>query len=327
MAGVRQQLLAFKWLRPLLRAIFRSATTQRLIEQDRQLNIVRINENRQYLGDLYHLLLTISWQGFLLLVFLLYIFGNALFAGLYLLGGDCIANAEPGSFKDAFFFSVQTMASLGYGAMHPTTTYANLLVTVESLVGLLGMATGTGLMFARVARPTARVMFSRVVVVADYDGIPTLMFRTANQRRNQIIEAQITVTLIRNELTREGISMRRLYPLRLVRSQTPAFALPWVVMHPIDSASPLYGLTQIDWIEREIVLVVGLTGLDETFAQTIHARHVYQPLDIVRDACFVDIMSPLPDGRRLIDYRLFHEFEPIPERLPSATASQARQHP
>ncbi|MEO1132577.1 MAG: ion channel [Cyanobacteria bacterium J06639_1] len=301
-------------LRPLLRAIFRSATTRRLTEQEKQLNIVRINEHRQYLGDLYHLLLTISWQGFLLLVLLLYLVGNVIFAGLYLLGGDSIANAEPGSFGDAFFFSVQTMASLGYGAMYPQTTYADMIVTLESLVGLLGMATGTGLMFARIARPTARVMFSRVAVIAQYDGVPTLMFRTANQRRNQIIEAQITVTLIRNERTREGIAMRRLYPLTLVRSQTPAFALPWMVMHPIDRNSPLFGLDQIDWIEREIVLVVGLTGLDETFSQTIHARHVYQPLDIIRDACFVDIMTSLPNGCRLIDYRLFHEFEPVPER-------------
>lgn len=318
MARARRRPSAFERLRPVLRAVFRSGTTRRLYEQEQQLNIVRINEDRQYWGDLYHLLLTISWQGFLLLVFLLYLVGNTVFAGLYLLGGDCIANAEPGSFGDAFFFSVQTMASLGYGAMHPTTTYANLVVTVESLVGLLMTATGTGLMFARVARPTARVMFSRVAVVASYEGVPTLMFRTANQRRNQIIEAQITVTLIRNELTREGIAMRRLYPLTLVRSQTPAFALPWVVMHSITPESPLYGLSQIDWIQQEIVLVVGLTGLDETFAQTIHARHVYQPLDIIRDACFVDIMTLLPDGRRSIDYRLFHEFEPVPERAIAA---------
>jgi len=139
-----------------------------------------------YWRDPYHLLLTIPWTAFLILICVFYVTINALFALAYWLGGDCIANARPGSFLDVFFFSVQTLASIGYGAMYPKTTYANIIVTIEAMIGLVGIAVMTGLAFARFSRPTARVMFSRVAVITSHDAKPTLMFRTANQRRNTI---------------------------------------------------------------------------------------------------------------------------------------------
>jgi inward rectifier potassium channel len=257
------------------------------------------------------LLLTLDWPQFFLLTAICYIVTNALFALLYLAGGDCIKNARPGSFLDAFFFSVQTMATIGYGAMYPSTDYANLLVTLEALIGLLGVAMATGLMFARFSRPTARVLFSRVAVITPHNGLPTLMLRVANERRNQILEAQIGLSLLRDEVTTEGLFIRRFYDLKLLRSQTRTFALSWVVMHVIDENSPLYGATPESLKEVQTDIVVTLMGIDETVSQTVHARHYYMTDEILWNMRFVDIFSKKPDGRRILDFNHFHDVMPL----------------
>ncbi len=276
-------------------------------QQDGRLNIVGMGKWYSYWRDPYHLLLTIPWSGFLALTVLGYLIANTLFALAYLAGGDGIENARPGNFYDAFFFSVQTMASIGYGAMHPRTDYANVVVTIEALTGLMGLAMGTGLMFARFSQPTARVMFSSVAVITPYDGVPTLMFRAANQRRNQILEAQMRVRLMRDEVSIEGQFMRRVYDLTLVRSQNPMFSLSWTAMHPIDEQSPLYGVTPELLDQAETSLVVTLSGLDETVSQTIYARHTYVCRDILWNMRFVDILSKTKEGNRFVDYSRFHD--------------------
>ncbi|MGB3236749.1 MAG: ion channel [Geitlerinemataceae cyanobacterium] len=262
-------------------------------------------------SDLYHWLLMTSWVKFFSLIIGGYFAVNFAFAVAYLFGGNGIENARPGSFADAFFFSVQTMATIGYGAMYPKTAYANVLVTLEALLGLLGVAMATGLMFARFSRPTARVLFSKVAVICPYDGVPTLMFRAANQRHHKIIEAQIRVSLLREEVTPEGHSLRRFYDLDLARSQSPIFALSWLVMHPIDRLSPLYGETFTSLVERDTQLIVILTGLDETVSQTVHASQLYIPEDFRWNHQFVDILSVNPDGSRHIDYPRFHDTFPF----------------
>jgi len=271
--------------------------------------VIRKGVNRFSWGDLYHLLLVLSWPQFLLAIFGLYIVSNILFAFVYLAGGDCIANARPGSFSDAFFFSVQTMATIGYGGMSPQTSYANAIVTIEALIGLLGVAMVTGLAFARFSLPSARLLFSKVAVIAPHNGIPTLMFRTANQRRNFVLEAEIRVTLVRNETTAEGQFMRRFYDLELVRSRTPIFALSWTVMHPITEKSLLYGVTPDSLVADEMEIIVTLTGIDETVSQTIHSRYSYTAQEILWNAHFVDIISKQTDGRRVIDYTRFHDWK------------------
>lgn len=282
------------------------------IVTNRRFDIVRKGvANSHWWSDPYHLLLTMDWPSFIGLTVVCYVVLNALFALLYLAGGDSIKNARPGSFFDAFFFSVQTMASIGYGAMYPKTDYANVLVTIEALVGLMGLAMGTGLMFARFSRPTARVLFSGVAIIAPLNGVPTLMFRAANERRNQILEAQMGVSLLRNEVTAEGESMRRFYDLKLLRSQTRNFSLTWTVMHQIDESSPLYGETPESLAETETDIVITLTGLDETVSQTVHARHYYMTEEILWNMRFVDILSRKPDGRRMIDYTRFHDVTPF----------------
>jgi len=275
------------------------------------LNIVRLGSSPLGFSDLYHWLQTLSWSGFFGRIALLYVLSNALFALVYLAGGDCIANAQPGDFKDAFFFSVQTMATIGYGAMYPRTSYANIVVAIEALFGLLGVAMVTGLAFARFSRPTAKVLFSRIAVITTQDGVPTLIYRTANQRYNQILEAQQRLTLVRDEVTAEGQFMRRFYDLNLVRSQTPIFALTWTVMHVIDESSPLYGMTIEDLVKHQVEIVVTMTGIDETVSQTIHARHSYLAGEILWNMRFVDILSKSPDGKRFVDYTRFHDVIPL----------------
>ncbi|MGC1394719.1 MAG: ion channel [Coleofasciculaceae cyanobacterium] len=261
--------------------------------------------------DPYHALLTISWKKFLVLTVVSYILLNTIFALLYLAQADSIKNARPGSFLDAFFFSVQTMATIGYGAMYPQTDYANLLVSIEALAGLFWVAMGTALMFSRFSRPTAQVLFSRVAVVAPHNGVLSLMFRTANERRNQILEAQVSVSLLQDEITKEGEFIRRFYDLKLRRRQTQAFTLSWTVIHEINQDSPLYGATPESLIEGKVDLVVTLMGLDETVSQTIHARHYYITEEILFGQRFVDIFSTKTDGQRLLDFTRFHDVMPL----------------
>ncbi len=276
-----------------------------------RLNIEGINLWYSYWREPYHLMLTIPWRGFLTLISLGYVALNTLFALAYSLQKNAIANARPGNFLDVFFFSIQTMSSIGYGFLYPQTVYANVLVTIEALLGVLGVAMATGLMFARFSRPTARVLFSRVAVIIPCNGVPTLMFRAANQRRNQILEAQLRVRLARDEISAEGDFMRRLHDLKLIRSQTPLFTLSWTAMHQINEHSPLYGATAESLTESEAELLVSLNGLDETVAQTVHTRHTFAAKEILWNMRFVDIVKWTEEGSRYIDYRSFHEVTPL----------------
>jgi len=278
-----------------------------LIERDTADRVVRLGVERQWFGDLYHRILTISWPCFFAIGAAIYIAANIVFAALYLLQPGSIAKAHPGSFADAFFFSVQTMATIGYGVMSPATFYANLLMTLETAVGLMFVALATGLVFARFSRPTARVLFSSVAVVGPYNGVPTLSIRIANQRQNQLLAAEVSMTLVRDETTEEGELTRRFYDMALVRDRSPVFALTFRVMHPIDADSPLYGMNYETLAEQHAEIVVIAGGVDETLVQAVNARTSYLPHEILWAHRFVDIFGWTEDGRRAIDYRRFHD--------------------
>ncbi|MEL6491757.1 MAG: ion channel [Cyanobacteria bacterium J06621_3] len=272
-----------------------------------------------YWRDPYYLLLTVPWQGFFVITIGVYALANALAAVLFLLGGEgTIINAQPGSFADAFFFSVQTSASIGYGVMSPGTPYAHLLVSLEAIVSLIGIAVLTGLAYARFSRPTAQVLFSKVAVVSSFKSTPTLMFRAANERRNQIVEAQMRLYLTLDEFS-EGKMMRRFYELEMLRDRNPSFFLTWTALHPIDANSPLYGLSKDDLYRTSAAILVSVSGIDQTVAQAIHTRHTYYAADILWDHQFKDIIHAVdtaenqsPDQSiRYIDFSDFHEVEPI----------------
>jgi inward rectifier potassium channel len=257
-------------------------------------------------ADLYLYLLTAPWPVLFAILAGFFLALNLAFAtGYYLDGG--VLRARPGSFADMFFFSVQTMATIGYGRMAPVSLVANLLVAVEALSGLIGLAVVTGLVFAKFSMPNARVRFSRVAVVSERDGILSLMFRMANLRANRIVEAQVHVVLARQETTAEGEMLRRLYDLALVRERSALFALTWTAVHRIVAPSPMIGETQKSLADSRTEFIVSLTGLDETFSQTVHARHNYLSGDIIFGARLADILTVGADGTLDVDYSRFDD--------------------
>ena len=262
--------------------------------------------------------MTLSWPRFLLLWVGVYLGAISLFAVLYWLQPGAVAQARPGVLLDDFFFSVQTLGTIGYGDMWPKSVYANVLVTVEAFSSLALTAVGTGLIFARVSRPTARVMFSRCAVVMQRNGEPTLMFRAGNVRMNQILEADVSVTIARRGYTREGVEYRGFTDMKMVRSHSPLFGLTWTMMHIIDETSPLYGATRKS-LEAELAeLIIVLSGVDDTFAQRIHARHSYLPHEIMWGKRPADIILQGDDGKRFVDYSRFHDL--VDEETPTQTS-------
>ena len=285
----------------------------RIVPRSQAERIRRVGLRTSWRSDLYHRTLTLRWWQFLVLGCALYLLINVLFAGLYLLQPGSIQGAEPGRrVTDAFFFSVQTIATIGYGQMSPATLYANILVTLETMAGLIFIALAAGVVFARISRPTARVLFGASAVVGRINGVPTLSLRLANERRSQILEADVAVSLLRYEQTAEGVSFRRFHDLRLVRRRTPVFALTFTVMHVIDDSSPLHGATLESLVDGEAELLITVTGLEETTSQTVHARWSYGPKEILWDRRLADIFVRDAAGRRQIDYRRFHDTEVEP---------------
>jgi inward rectifier potassium channel len=262
------------------------------------------------LHDLYHWLLTTNRASFGATILCAYLGANTLFALAYMACGG-IENVRPGSFLDAFFFSVQTMATIGYGRMVPISTAANLLVTAEAGIGIFGIAVAASLLFARFTRPTAGVRFSSHAVVARFDGKPTLMFRLANERVARINAANVYLVLARQEVTAEGQTIRRLRDLESIRSFTPVFELSWTVMHVIDEKSPLFGCTPQSLADSETSLAVVFTGHHEGFQQQVHARHTYDYERITWDHRFADLITRGEDGQVTVDYSHFDELVPV----------------
>jgi inward rectifier potassium channel len=271
-----------------------------------------LGQDRSRWTDFYQFLLRIRWSMLFALMAAIYLAVNALFALLYLFEPGGIANARQGNFADAFFFSVQTLSTIGYGTLAPRTPYANAIVTIEAFVGILQTALATGVVFARVSRPRSRVMFSRAAVITPFDGVPAFMFRIANQRGNWIMEAEVTVTFARQTITREGHVMRRFEELPVLRRRSPLFAYSWTAIHPIDANSPLFGATAESLERDQVEIVVTLSGTDETYSDRIFARHSYLPRDLQWNKRFVDILSPGPHGRRVLDLRKFHAVQDSP---------------
>ena len=290
---------------PIVEPIYEGPTMRSMLQAGKRGVIVK-GRPRIAWSDAYHHLLTVPVGLVLLLLLVVFLGLNALFAGLYMLQPGSIAGARPGSYADAFFLSVQTLGTVGYGVLTPKSLYANILATAELFLNLIFVAISTGLVFSRVSRPTARVMFSDWAVVTAFQGVPTLMFRAANQRGNQILEAEVTLNLARQVVTAEGHTIRQFQELKVTRAKSPLFVLSWLVMHPIDEASPLWGVDPAGMAAAGMEVLIALSGTDDTFAQRIHARHSYLPAEILWGKQFEDVLSISPDGRRVIDYGRFH---------------------
>ncbi len=259
--------------------------------------------------DLYHAFLRMHWGAALGAIAGTYLALNAVFAVLYLVVGG-VANAAPGSFLDVFFFSVQTMGTIGYGTMFPVSRVANAVVVVESVVGLMVVALATGLVFARFSQTRARVVFSSRAVVSPLDGAPSVMIRVGNQRRNNnIVDATFRLSLSRTTRTAEGRVVYRSVDLALLRERAPALARAWIVVHRIEPGGPLHGESpdSLQAVDAELTLAV--SGIDDVSLQPIHARNVWVAKEIVWGARLADMITEPPDGSLLIDLTRFDEIE------------------
>lgn len=293
-----------------LGSVVGGANEKRLLNRDGTFNPRR--SGLPFLSSLsgYHYMLTISWPMFYAMILGGYLAVNALFALAYLACGmDSLIGDKPammgGAFWRAFFFSVETLSTIGYGNVTPNGMPAHFVMTFEALVGLLGLALGTGILFARFSRPTAALLFSTRAVVAPYRGKTAFMFRVTNSRTNQLVELEAKVLFSRIE----G-SVRKYDQLALERSRVTFFPLSWTVVHPINEKSPMFEMTHDDFVTKDAEFLILLTGIDETFSQSVHARSSYKPDEIVFGYRFVNIYNPMDeDGVVSIDVRRLSDVE------------------
>jgi inward rectifier potassium channel len=291
--------------------------TSRRTPAERRSQIVRIGtremESRGAPGgfwtDLYHRSMTVHWPAFFGSAALIFIVLNTVFGLLYWLGKDPIANisADLPLPLSLFYFSIETLATVGYGDMHPQTNYGHLIATIEIFTGMSFLAVMTGLIFARFSRPRSRFVFAEHPVVTLHQSQPTLMMRVANARNNTMSQATARLWLVRLEYTAEGHQLRRFHELKLERQEHPMFALSWTLLHKIDENSALFGVTSEELDKTDAAFVLNVSGIDDSSAQNLHARKLYYHTDILWRHRYQDITSISPQGRLLIDYGKFHD--------------------
>lgn len=287
---------------------------KRLLNRDGTFNVRRVGLRFWRSLSLYHTLLTMSWVRFFIVIAAAYVLCNLVFAAAYYLcGPDALFSRNTANSMDrftrAFFFSVQTFGTIGYGSIAPQTVAANILVVIESLVSLIVFALATGLVYARFSRPLASIVFSRQAVIAPFKGSQAFMFRIANPRSNELIEvgAKVVVSMFSQV---EALDTRGFTTLRLERAKVAFLPLTWTIVHDIDSSSPLWGLSREDYFRNDVEFLVLLTGIDETFAQNVHARMSYTPEEIVWGHRFVDLFGRSGAEELTVDISRIDEIEP-----------------
>jgi inward rectifier potassium channel len=299
-------------------AVVARETRTRLLNRDGTFNVKR--EGLRLLESLsvYHYLITISWTKFLGYVVLSFVVINAVFGAAFLacgpnaLAGPGMTEGHFGHFAAAFFFSVHTLATIGYGSITPRSLGANIVVAVESLIGLMLFAIVAGIGFARFSRPVAQILFSRNALIAPYRGMKAFMFRIVNQRSNELVQLEAKLMFARRKKGSD-IADREFVPLKLERERVVFFPLSWTVVHPIDKESPLFTMSDEDLRTCDAEFLILLNGFDETFSQTVHTRSSYVGREVVWGARFVGMFNPpREDGKLSVDIRKLHDFERVP---------------
>lgn len=268
--------------------------------------------------DPYHLALTLSWPRFAALFFAANIAINLIFALLYSLEPGSIANVAPGSLSDAFFFSLQTLATVGYGVMAPQTIYGHVIASLEIFCGMGFTAIMTGLVFVRFSRPRARIAYADQAVICTFNGKRTLMIRIGNRRAQPLTDANATITVLLDEWSAEGQFFRRTYDLRLARTRIPIFGLVWTLMHVIDDESPINGCDRMDSGKTLTRLFVSIQARDPALAAHVYDSKDYDPQDIVTGRRYVDAVTIDASGRTIGDLGRISWTEPE-----NATAARA----
>jgi inward rectifier potassium channel len=273
---------------------------------------LKINAASRGWRDTYHWMLCLSWPGFVVFLLAIYFALNLIFATAYALGGRCIGEMTPGSFPEALFFSIETLATVGYGHMYPANLYGHVVVTTEIIVGMFWVAVITGLIFVRFARPTSRIVFSNSLVIAPHDGRLSLMFRVANLRHTSMAEAEFRIIYSRDERVLEGEEIRRFYYLKLYPDRMISFPAALTIRHTIDEQSPLFGITPERLEKEDAFFVASTVSLELVMAASVQSAQDYAWEDIRFGERFVDVYTYMDDGRLTVDYGRLHETEPVP---------------
>jgi inward rectifier potassium channel len=268
------------------------------------LDVTKVGVARFDWGDPYHMALTASWPSFALAVLALYAAINVLFATLYAAAPGSIGNATPGSILDGFFFSMETLATVGYGQMYPATTSGHIISVAEIMSGMAFTTITTGLIFVRFSRPRAKILYADHMVITPYNGLPTLMVRIANGRMSLLTNLNVRVSALIREHSSEGHSMRRVNELALVRSNVPMFALT------IDETSPLYGHTDHSLLDGDVRLFVSVEAQDSAINATVHDIKAFVARDVRFGMKYADAVTVEADGRTLADLTRISLIEP-----------------
>lgn len=285
----------------------RSATSVRA----GHLEFLKVNDAGRDWRDVYHWILSLSWRHFTLVVLGVYLALNMAFAFAYWVKPGCIAEMSAYSFSEAFFFSIETLATVGYGYMHPITFYGHVVVSIETLTGLFTTAVMTGLIFVRFSRPTAKILFTNKAVIAPFDGRQTLMLRVANGRQQSMVDTHFYLMLVRNEPVQEGDYARRFYPLKLTVERVVMFPAALTLRHVIDETSPLFGMTAADLERSDTRLMVSLNGIDTVIPAPMQSQQDYRWCDIRFGEQFVEIYTEDANGRYTVDYGRLHDTVPV----------------
>lgn len=255
--------------------------------------------------DFYHSLLVMSWLKFFVFYVVFFIVFNLAFSLLYFMCPGALEGTNH-SLWHYFVFSVQTFSTVGYGVFAPKTDWAHSIVIFESILAVFVTALLTGLIFAKFSRPSAKIIFSKNILINKFDGKTMLTFRMGNLRANQIVEAQVRIVALITHKTSEGQTIRRQIDLKLERDLSLFFALTWTILHKIDESSPLYGYDKNTFLQDDVELSVSVVGYDSTFAQTVHSNIIYSAQDIIFDRYFEDVLEIGDDGKiTAIDYNKF----------------------
>jgi inward rectifier potassium channel len=273
---------------------------------------VKVNTEGWEWREVYRWLLGLRWPQFAAFVAVVYVGLNLIFAALYSLGQDSIAGVSTSHwFLDCFFFSVQTLATVGYGHMYPQTLYGHVVSTIEIMTGIFLLAVMTGLIFVRFSRPIARVVFSKSVVIAPLNGRPTLMVRIGNERQHSMVEAEFRIMFNRDEPLLEGGDFRYFYNLKLQFDRLAIFPAALTLRHVIDEKSPLYGATPDSLEADRAVLMVSVVGIDPVIAAAVQTQQDYTWRDIRFGERFVEIYTDHGGGKLMVDYGRLHDTEPV----------------